>query len=121
MSSKRGEPRTIRAGEGIVVELGPREVLLGNGSLGLHYFPDESVALLERHPRLRLIVVAAETSYLVEGTDLRHLELATPVLGPGPPGSFDNGYAGIGGVYRARAPGSPTSYSLKHWTDSSWC
>jgi len=84
----------------VVVELGPREALLGNDALGLRYFPDESVVLLERHPRLRLIVVAANTSYLVEGSNLRNLEHATPVLGPGPPGSFDNGYAGIGGVYR---------------------
>lgn len=96
----QGEARTIATRDRVVVELGPREVLLGSGALGLRYFPDEKVVLLERRPLLRLLVTAAETTYLVEGRDLRHLERARPVLAPGPPGSFDNGYAGIGGVYR---------------------
>ena len=113
-SGDRGEPRTIRTAEGIDVELGRRVVLLGNDALGLRYFPDESVVLLERHPRLRLIVVAAETTYLVEGDDLRNLDRATPVLHPGPPGSFDNGYAGIGGVYEHP---DGTLYALYHAED----
>lgn len=95
-----GHGTRVQAGE-VTVEVGAREVLLEDGALGLDYFPDGNVMVLGRDP-LRLLVVSKISTYLVEGADMRHLERASQVLAPGPPGSFDNGYAGIGGVYRQR-------------------
>lgn len=96
-----GEAKTVRTSAGVTVHLGPREVLLADGELDLHYFPDEAIALLDRGPPLRLLVSAGDSSHVVEGRDLMHLERATRVLEPGPKGSFDNGYAGTAGAYRA--------------------
>jgi len=92
--------RTIETTVGVTLKLGPRQVLLADGALGLHYFPDEAIALLDRGPPLRLLVSAGDSSYLVEGRDFANLEHAVRVLGPGPKGSFDNGYAGTAGAYR---------------------
>ncbi len=95
-----GEALTVPTSAGFRVELGPREVLLADGALGFHYFPDEAISILRREPELQLLLTAGDSSYLVEGHDLQHLERATQVLEPGPSGAFDNGYAGISGAYR---------------------
>lgn len=92
--------RTVGTTAGVILKLGPRQVLLGDGALGLHYFPDEAVALVDRGPPIRLLITAGDSSYLVEGRDVENLEHAVRVLGPGPKGSFDNGYAGVSGAYR---------------------
>ena len=95
-----GEAKTVETAAGVTVRLGARQVLLADGALGLHYFPDETVALLERGPPIRLLVSAGDSSYLLEGTDLTNLQRASRVLVPGPAKSFDNGYAGTAGAYR---------------------
>jgi hypothetical protein len=88
----------------IQVELGPRKTLLEHGQLGLLYFPDGAVSILAGTPEaaLRMIVPAGIRSYLVEGDGLDALSKSTMILGPGRPGEFDNGYAGISSVYRHR-------------------
>jgi hypothetical protein len=78
--------------------LGPPVVLAPSGKLGLEYFPDMPVTILAPPPHLRALVVAGVGTYLVEGTDLAHLEHAEEVLGRGPRGAIDNGYAGIAGA-----------------------
>lgn len=95
-----GDAAILETGVGITVELGPRRVLLADGALGLHYFPDEAIAVLDPGPPIRLLVSAGDSSYVVEGRDIEHLERATRVLEPGPEGSFDDGYAGTSGIYR---------------------
>lgn len=95
------------------IELGPQETLLRSGQLGLTYFPDEGTALVARQPTLSLMLTARDASYIVEGSSLQQLTRATQVLGPGSPGEFDNGYAGISAVIRL----SSTYYGFYHAED----
>ena len=76
-------------------ELGEPVTLLGDGALGLSYFPDMGVVPLDRTDGERLLVTAGNRTYLVEGESLTSLTAASVVLEPGAPGEFDNGYAGI--------------------------
>lgn len=80
------------------LQIGEQQTLLENGALGLTYFPDMGTSIVSPPPNLRLILTALNASYRVEGTDLTDLTSAERVLGPGDPGSFDNGYAGISAV-----------------------
>jgi hypothetical protein len=50
-------------------------------------------------------MAAGVSTFLLEGRDLRSLVVRGQVLKPGKPGSFDNGYAGIGGVARDPSTG----------------
>jgi hypothetical protein len=85
--------------------LGEPITLLGDGALGLSYFPDEGTSVLESASGIRLVLTARTSTYLVEGTDLQQLSAARPIVLPGGAGEFDNGYAGVsatvlvGGVY----------------------
>jgi hypothetical protein len=99
---------------GFTVTLGEPKTLLAAGSLGLNYFPDMPVVALETRPRLRLLVTATISTYLVEGADIEHLTRAEKVMSQGTPGSFDNGYAGIAGLYRQ---GRRTWYAVYHAED----
>ena len=85
------------------LHLGRRETLVEPGGLGLNYFPDMATVVLTRTP-LRVLITAGTRTMLVEGRDWKHLTRDREVLSPGGPGQFDNGYAGITGVYR-RADG----------------
>jgi hypothetical protein len=100
--------------DGISFALGDRETVLARGALGLDYFPDQATVRLPGTPDLALLVAATTSTYRLTGTDLLHLTGAARVLGPGAPGAFDNGYAGIGGVYR---DGAGTLYGFYHAED----
>lgn len=83
---------------GIEVTLGKQQVVFPNGYRGLQYFPDVQMSLLNTKP-VTFLVVASESTYLMQG---RTLEAAVPikkVLAPGDKTSFDNGYAGISSTY----------------------
>ncbi|MHC4200508.1 MAG: hypothetical protein ACYSU0_10995 [Planctomycetota bacterium] len=84
------------------VGLGTQKVLLEHGQLGLKYFPDGALSVLPPTPQApcRMIVPVGIWTYLVEGKGLDGLTKATRALAPGKGGEFDNGYAGISGVYR---------------------
>lgn len=84
------------------VDLGPPETVLADQSLGLRYFPDESLAVVRTKPDCRVIVAAGTTSFLLEGPEIGNLHKSTKVLEQGKPGEFDNGYAGISSVVRSR-------------------
>ena len=84
----------------IVASLGKREVILESGRYGLKYFPDECLAFVQTSPQVRLLMAAGNSTFLLIGRDMKSLGLCGEVLKPGTPGSFDNGYAGIGGVVR---------------------
>jgi hypothetical protein len=81
--------------DGTHVSVGEQEVLLGDNALGLQSMPSEGIGVIENRPgRVRLLLGARYSTYLVEGTDLRHLTaLPRLVLSPGDPGDFDNGAA----------------------------
>lgn len=83
------------------IPLGPPETVLPDGALGLRYFPDGRLAVIRTQPDCRLLLSAGVSSYLLEGPEMRQFTKATPVLGKGKPGEFDNGYAGINAVFRA--------------------
>ena len=99
----------------IMATLGERQVVLDDGQLGLRYFPDLAVSFLQDGPPTRLLVVAGVSTRLLEGPDLHSLRVIGDALRPGPPGSFDNGYAGIGGVVRDAESGS--LWALYHAED----
>ncbi len=80
--------------------LGEPVTLLGDGALGLRYFPDEGTSLLESDSGVRVVLTSGISSFLVEGSDLEHLDKATEIVVPGAPGEFDNGYAGVSAVVR---------------------
>lgn len=87
--------------DGIVTTLGPRETLYDSGDMGWIYFPDGPLAVLEptaEYP-FRTIFTVGNFSVLAEGTNLDQITRSSTVLVKGGPGSFDNGYAGIRGVY----------------------
>jgi hypothetical protein len=81
-------------------KLGERETLLKDGEFGLRYFPDMCISVLEKSPQYRIIIVAHVSTYLLEGNSIKQFTRCRKVLSPGKKGEFDNGYAGIAGVYR---------------------
>jgi hypothetical protein len=88
-------------GDALSVRLGPRITLLGDREQGLRYFPDGGLAIVERTPECRVLMAAGNRTVLLRGTDMRHLRVAGEVLAPGEAGAFDNGYAGVSGVYKS--------------------
>lgn len=81
----------------ISVKTGKERILIPAGRHGLKYFPDQPICILKEEPFTFLLV--ANGTYIMQG---KSFETAVPVgrvLEPGPAGSFDNNYAGIGGVY----------------------
>lgn len=97
------EAETLRIPDGVEVLLGPEETLLPDGALGLHYMPDIGIGVIDNEPgKLRLVFAAGWDSYLVEGTDIKHLTKAHKILSPtGKETDFDNGDTGISQVIRA--------------------
>lgn len=95
----------LRPSGRIVAQLGKREVFLQPGQYGLTYFPDGCLALVRTSPDYRILIAAGVSTCLLEGRGMRLLRSLGKVLGPGEPGTFDNGYAGISGTARDPATG----------------
>ena len=91
----------MRAEADVDVQLQPQTLANTGERLRLAYFPDQAPAVLSTAPRLRVLMAAADRTYLVEGGDWSDLETARPVLVPDPTSTYDNGYAGIAGIHRA--------------------
>jgi hypothetical protein len=91
--------------DGTHVSLGEQEVLLGDNAFSLQSMPSEGIGVIENRPgRVRLLLGARYSTYLVEGTDMQHLTaLPRLVLSPGDPGEFDNGAAEAFAVVRSGA------------------
>ncbi|MCF7849935.1 MAG: hypothetical protein K9M45_13870, partial [Kiritimatiellales bacterium] len=87
----------------VSIELGQRVTVLGDREQGLRYFPDERLGVIERASECRVLVTAGRKTVLLNGKDMFHLRVVGTVLSPGEAGTFDNGYAGVSGVYRAGA------------------
>lgn len=85
----------------ISVKTGRNRVLIPPGMHGLKYFPDQPICILKEKPLTFSLV--ANGTYVMQG---KSFETAVPVgqvLKPGPAGSHDNNYAGIGGIYNDKA------------------
>lgn len=82
----------------------------------LQAFPDCGIAFLPGTSTspVRMIFAAGVSSYLVEGSDFSNLNKVQKVLSPGTKTDFDNGYAGISGVYVAS---DGTYYGIYHSED----
>ena len=76
--------------------------MLADRALGLRAFPDGLLAVVRTQPDCRVLVAAGVSSVLLEGPEMGKFTRATTVLGKGKPGEFDNGYAGVNAVVRAR-------------------
>jgi hypothetical protein len=90
----------LQTGEAISVTVGEQRTVLARGALGLSYFPDMAVLRIDGEPTFTLLVTATVSTYRLTGGDLFSLTSASKVLGPGARGEFDNGYAGISGIYK---------------------
>ena len=90
--------------DGTRVSVGEQEILLSDKELGLQSMPEGIGVIENRSGRVRLLLGAGYSTYLVEGTDLKHLtSLPRLVLGPGEPGEFDNGAAQVFAVVRSNS------------------
>lgn len=81
---------------------GRNRVLIPAGKHGMNYFPDEVICILKENP-LTFTMVSGDGTFIWKG---RTFESASPiahVLAPGPAGSPDNHYAGIGGIFDDKA------------------
>ena len=86
---------------GIRVVLGEQQTFLNDKDLGLRDMAGKGVAVIENRPaHLQFLFQVFNETYLVEGTDFKHLTSAGKVLGPGEPGEFDNAGAGVGTIVR---------------------
>lgn len=88
------------ASSAVEVSLGPQQAVLSDGQLGLRYFPDGHLAVLQEGGRTKVFLAAGVRSYRLEGRSLTDLTSVREVLAPGQPGAFDNGYAGINALWR---------------------
>jgi hypothetical protein len=88
------------AGE-ISAKTGKNRVLIPAGRHGLNYFPDQPICILKEQPLAFLLV--ANGTYVMQGQSFETAVPVGQVLKPGPMGSFDNNYAGIGGIYNDKA------------------
>jgi hypothetical protein len=95
------ETRTRFPDQRLVVTLGKRKILNDGVHLGLSFFPDQTPVVLGTAPRLRVLMAAADRTYLLEGSDWTSLNTAREVLAPEKRNDYDNGYVGIAGVHRA--------------------
>jgi TIR domain len=88
--------------EGVRLVLGEQQTLLNDKELGLRYMPNQGVGTIsDNGNQLRLLMAASIDSYLLEGSDIRHLTSARKIFGPGPPGEFDSGAAEVCAVLRS--------------------
>jgi hypothetical protein len=100
-ASTEAVPPVVTLSDGIQVKLGEQETLLNDKDLGLRDMAGKGVAVIGTGPtQVRLLFQALNETYLVTGTDLKHLTSASKVLGSGDPGEFDNAGTGIDATIR---------------------
>ena len=92
---------------GFRVTLGEQRVILPSRIYGWRNFPDQPLTFIAKKRHYRVFIVVPPATWLAEGPDMASLSpvVPHPVLGPGPPTDFDNGYAGIFGAYHDQASG----------------
>jgi hypothetical protein len=88
---------TERVVGGVLVEMGEQKTVIPP-SKELRYFPDEPVCVIKTDP-LTFTLVNGHATLLMSGASFEKAVPLGQVLGPGKKGEFDNGYAGISGIY----------------------
>jgi len=83
----------------IVAHVGEHQIVFPPGYHGLNYFPDEPISVLRRTP---FLVVAGNSTFLVQGATANSAIPIGQVLGLGAKNEFDNGHAGITSTYYDR-------------------
>ena len=91
---------TSGVADDLKVQVGKQTTVLPATSNGLQYFPDESLGMLSTHP-LAFLCCANEKTYFFFGRNWQDVRPISMVIDHGEKGSFDNGYVGVGGVYKA--------------------
>ncbi len=79
-----------------VDNIGKQKIMMNSGREGLACFPDEGISVLYHKP-LTFLLVAGDSTYLMQGTSWDTASPLRKVLEPSANGP-DNGYAGIGAV-----------------------
>ncbi|WP_417379452.1 GYF domain-containing protein [Gimesia sp.] len=82
----------------VSVSTGRNQVIIPPGRGGVSYFPDEAICVLKDSP-LTFTMVCGDSTYVWSGTSFTTAIPVGKVLSPGPAGSPDNHYAGIGGIF----------------------
>jgi hypothetical protein len=86
---------------GIQLVVKEQQTFLNDKELGLRDMAGKGVAVIENGPaHLQFLFQVVNDTYVVNGTDFKHLTSAGKVLGPGEPGEFDNAGAGVGTTIR---------------------
>jgi len=97
------------------VHIGTHKVFLPPGKYGgfkLSHFPDQPISILSERP-LSFLMVCGNGTMQLSGRNLASIQHAAPKLAQGAGNEFDNGYAGIGGIYRS----GRNIYALYHAED----
>lgn len=89
-------------------KLGTQQSILKPGAFGLSYFPDQCICLLNSSPLVFTIVCGKDT-FLFSGQSWSNVQPVGKVLQPTTK-SYDNGYAGIGGLHRNSRNGSLVAF-----------
>lgn len=89
----------LRGGIQLVVR--EEQTLLNDKDLGLRDIGGKGVVVFEQKPdHLQFLTQVGNDTYLVTGKDFKNLTSGSKVFGPGAPGEFDNGGAGVGSIVR---------------------
>jgi len=94
-------PQVVSLPDGLRLVLGQQQTLMNDTELGLHSLAGKGVAVVENKPGLlQFLIEVGNDTYLVEGTDFKHLVSAHKVLEPGAAGEFDSCGTGVGEIVR---------------------
>lgn len=102
VASKMDSVQLLLAGERFEMSLGDRQLLNDGRELNLSFFPDQTTVVLTNEPKLRILTANSNSTFLLEGKDWTSLNRAKKVLEPVADSTYDNGYAGIAGVFSAK-------------------
>jgi hypothetical protein len=86
----------------VSVTAGRNHVLIPAGKHGINCFPDEVICILKENP-LTFTMVSGDGTFVWQGRTFESAAPTAHVLAPGAPGSVDNHYAGIGGIFDDKA------------------
>lgn len=104
----------VLAGERFQISLGKHQVLNDGTELDLSFFPDQTTIVLSSEPSLRILTAATDSTFLLAGKDWKSLSSVRKVLAPVADSTYDNGYAGIAGLFKT---GSGRLYGIYHAED----
>lgn len=93
------------AASDVRVSVGDQQILIPAGRHNLNFFPDQPISILNTKPLTFLMTTntgSGDGTVLMSGSDWKTARPLAVTLAKSP-GMFDNGYAGVGGVYLDRS------------------